>query len=156
RVYRAFGNRFPQEVSPDLNFPSVYTRGPLDNAATAPIGQELAAMLLGIPGGSMQRSASFATQDRFLGLYLHDDVKVNDRLSLNLGLRYEIESPITERFDRLAAGFVFDQPNPIEAQARINYARNRIPELPPENFRVHGGLQFVRQEGIGRSPLRAE
>ncbi len=58
RAYRSFGNRFPLDVSPDLNFPTLYTRGPLDNSPAAPIGQELAAMLLGIPGGSMQRTAS--------------------------------------------------------------------------------------------------
>ena len=156
RVYRAFGNRFPQSVSPDFNFSSFYTRGPLDSAASAPIGQELAAMLLGIPDGQMVRSASFALQDRYLGLYVQDDLKVTRKLTLNLGLRYEIESPLTERFDRLVAGFAFDQANPIEAQARAQYARNPIPELPPEAFRVHGGLAFVGQGGIGRSPLRGE
>lgn len=156
RVYRAFGNRFPQSVSPDFSFPSLYTRGPLDNSPTAPIGQELAALLLGIPGGSMQRTASFASQDRYLGLYLHDDFKVNKRLTLNIGLRYELESPLTERFNRLVAGFAFDTSNPIEAQARANYARNPIPELPADKFQVRGGLTFVNQAGIGRSPLRGE
>ncbi len=95
-------------------------------------------------------------QDKYWGFYLHDDFKVNSRLTLNLGLRYELELPITERFNRLVAGFAFDAANPIEAQARANYARNPIPELSPENFRVRGGLTFVNQGGIGRSPLRGE
>ncbi|HEY2933180.1 MAG TPA: carboxypeptidase-like regulatory domain-containing protein [Acidobacteriota bacterium] len=156
RVYRAFGNRFPQATAPDLNYPSLYTRGPFDNAATAPIGQELAAMLLGIPGGTMQTNASFAMQDKFLGLYLHDDFKWNDKLTLNLGLRYEIETPITERFDRLVAGFAYGASNPIEAAARANYARNPIPELAPENFRVLGGVTYLNAAGVGRSPFRGE
>ena len=156
RVYRAFGNRFPTDVAPDLNFPNTYTRGPLDNAAAAPIGQELAALLLGVPGGSMSRSASYAAQDKYLALYFHDDYKVTPKLTLSFGLRYELESPITERFDRLVGGFAFGESNPIEAQARANYARSPIPELSPDNFRVLGGLTFVNQGGNDRSPFAGE
>jgi len=36
RVYRSFGNRFPQATAPDFSFGSTYTRGPLDTAAAAP------------------------------------------------------------------------------------------------------------------------
>jgi hypothetical protein len=156
RIYGASGNRFPQSISPDLNFTPTYTRGPFDNSAAAPIGQELASMLLGIPDGSMVRSASFAMQDRYLGAYFHDDFQVTPRLTLNLGLRYEIEQPLTERDDRLVAGFAFDTPNPIESAARGNYARNPIPELPVDAFRVRGGLTWVGEGGLGRSPFRGE
>jgi Carboxypeptidase regulatory-like domain/TonB dependent receptor-like, beta-barrel len=156
RVYRAFGNRFQLSTSPDLEYNSNYTRGPLDNSTTAPIGQELAAMLLGVPAGSMARSASFAMQDTFYGLYLHDDWKVNSRLTLNLGLRWELETPITERFDRLVGGFAYGQPNPIEAEAQANYARNPIPEIDPSAFRVLGGLMFLNEGGLGRSPFHGE
>src|SRR5262249_56454323 len=105
RLYRASGNRFNLSTSPDLNFNSNFTRGPLDNSATAPVGQELAAMLLGIPAGSMGFSASYAAQDKYFGLYLHDDFKVTRKLTVNIGARYELETPLTERFDRLDAGF---------------------------------------------------
>ena len=156
RIYRAFGNRFPQSSAPDFSLPNQYTRGPLDNSPAAPIGQEMAALLLGIPGGSMVRSASSALQDRFLGLYLHDDLKLTPRLTLNLGMRYELELPVTERYDRLVAGFAWDTPNPIEAAARANYARNPIPELPLDAFRARGGLTWVGQGGVGRSPFDGE
>jgi hypothetical protein len=157
RVYRAFGNRFPQSTAPDLSYANTFTRGPLDTAAGAPIGQELAAMLLGIPGGTMARNASSATQEKYFALYLHDDFKLTKRLTLNLGLRYELETPFTERFDRLVAGFAFNQANPLEAAARANYARNPIPELPVDQFRVLGGLTFVGANNPnGRSPFPGE
>jgi outer membrane receptor protein involved in Fe transport len=154
RIYRALGNRYPQSVSPDLNFTSTYTRGPFDNSAAAPIGQELASMLLGIPDGVMVRPSSFVIRDRYLGVYAQDDFQATPRLTLNLGLRYEIEQPLTERDDRLVAGFAFDQPNPIQSAARANYARNPIPELPVDSFRVRGGLTWVGHNGLGRSPFR--
>ena len=155
RLYRASGNRFQLSTAPDFSFGTL-TRGPLDNTAVAPIGQELASMLLGIPGGSMGFTANYATQDKYFGLYLHDDFKVTRKLTVNLGLRYELERPLTERFDRLVAGFAFDQSNPLEAAARTNYARNPIPELPVDQFRVRGGLTFVNQNGNGRSPFEGE
>jgi Carboxypeptidase regulatory-like domain/TonB dependent receptor len=158
RFYRSFGNRFPTDVAPDFNFATsaAFLRGPLDNAAAAPIGQDLGAFLLGIPAGSMSRSASFAAQDRFFGFFLQDDFKIAPKLTLNLGLRYELETPITERFDRLVSGFAFGQSNPLETAAQANYARNPIPELPAAQFRVLGGLQFVGQGGNGRSPFKGE
>jgi hypothetical protein len=154
RVYRTFGNRFSASTSPYLVYPNTYTRGPVDNSTAAPIGQELAAMLFSIPGGSMAQTASYAMQDKFLGLYFHDDMKLTSRLNLNLGLRWELEVPLTERFDRLSAGFAGTVSNPIEAQARANYARAPIAELRPEAFRVLGGLTWVNQGDLGRSPFR--
>jgi hypothetical protein len=156
RVYRGNHNRFPYSTAPYFSFANTYTRGPLDSDPAAPIGQEMAAFVLGVPGGSMQYSASWAMQEQYYGIYLQDDWKVNSKLTLNLGLRYELETPLTERFNRLVAGFAYGQSNPIEAQAQANYAKNPIPEIPPGQFKVQGGLTFVDTGGIGRSPYKGE
>jgi len=156
RVYRSFFARRPQGVAPDFSFGTTYTRGPLDNSAAAPIGQDLASLLLGIPDGTMGVIASAAVQDQYIALYWHDDFKVTPRLTLNIGLRWEYETPMTERFNRLVSEFNFEVSNPIEAQARTNYAQRPIPEIPVSEFRVRGGLTWVHQGGRGRSPFRGE
>ena len=156
RAYREFRARFPYDVSPNLNFSNYYTRGPLDNSPAPPVGAELAALLLGIPGGRMDRTATYAEQNLHPSLFVQDDFKVSRRLTLNLGLRYELELPITERYDRAVAHFAFGQSNPIEAQARANYARNPIPELPVSEFRVLGGLTFVNTGGNPRTYWKGE
>jgi hypothetical protein len=94
--------------------------------------------------------------DRYLGLYLQYDFKVSSRLTLNLGVRYEYETPLVERDDRLVGGFAFGEANPVEAAARANYAAAPIPELPVDQFRARGGLFWVNQNGSGRSPFKGE
>lgn len=149
RVYREFANRYPLATSPQLQFLPTYASGPYDTSAPPPVGGELAALLLGIPEGSMIRSASYAEQDLYYGLYLHDDFRVTPKLTLNLGLRYELETPMTERYNRSVAHFAFNQPSPMEEQARANYAGSPMPELPASQFRVPGGDTFV---GVGGNP----
>jgi hypothetical protein len=91
----------------------------------------------------MEVATSSALQNQYLALYLQDDWKVTRKLTVNVGLRYEIETPITERYNRLLAGFDSTTVNPIAAQAQANYARNPIPELPASAFRVLGGATWV-------------
>jgi len=137
-------------VAPSFSFSTTWTRGPLDNSPAAPIGQGFASLLLGLPtGGTINNNASRAEQSTFSGFFLQDDWRLTTRLSLNLGLRYEVETPITERFNRSLRSFDFTTPNPIEPQARANYARAPIPEVPPEAFRTLGGLTFA---GVGGEP----
>jgi hypothetical protein len=52
---------------------------------------------------------------RYFAGYVQDDIKVSGRLTLNIGLRYDYETPRMERFDRLS-WFEFDKPNPIGPQ----------------------------------------
>jgi outer membrane receptor protein involved in Fe transport len=154
RLERTYAYRDPAAISPDLSFSTSYTNGPLDNSPSAPVGQAIAAMLLGIPGGSVTipGTNNYAAQDKYLGLYVQDDFKITPKLTLNLGLRYEMEWPVREKYNRLVAGFDGGTPNPIAAQAIANYARNPIPELPLSAFKVLGGQTFV---GSGGSPYNA-
>ncbi len=158
RVYRENNNRFPQMVAPDFSFNSVYTRGPLDTAAAPQLGGEVAAFLYGIPAGSMTRIASWAEQDTYTALYFHDDWKITPTLTLNLGVRYELETPITERFDRAVVGYDVTQLNPVHAQAFANYSAqtNRPDEVPPSAFEARGGLTFANTGGNGRQFWQGE
>ncbi|HWQ53976.1 MAG TPA: carboxypeptidase regulatory-like domain-containing protein [Bryobacteraceae bacterium] len=156
RAYRENRDQRPYEVAPQLMFSSAYTRGPFDNSTAPPVGGEIAAFLLGIPGGQMVRSSSYADQHLYYAFYVHDDFKVSPRLTLNIGLRYELETPLTERFDRSVAHFAFDQTNPIEARAIANYAANPIAELPASQFRVRGGLTFANTGGNPRTLWEGE
>jgi len=127
-------------------FGTDFTRGPLDNSPAAPgnVGQGLAALLLGQPtGGLVDRNDSQAIQSTYWSFYFQDNWRVTRRLSLDLGLRWEYEGPVTERFDRAVRGFDPSASQPIEAQARAKYAANPDPALPLSQFKVRGGLLFA-------------
>jgi hypothetical protein len=137
-------------VSPRLNFDQNYTRGPLDNSPNAPFGQGLASMMFGIPtGGLVDVNDSRAESSQFYSFFVQDDWRVTRKLTLNLGWRWEIETPTTERFNRATGDFDFTTPSPIEAQARAQYARAPIPEIPASAFRTPGGVTFL---GLGGAP----
>ena len=138
-------------VAPSFTFGTSWTVGPLDNSSAAPIGQGFASFLYGLPtAGAIDRNAAPAVQDRFIGLYVQDDWKVTRKLSVGLGLRYELELPTTERFNRFNRGYDFSTPNPIQEAALANYARNPIPEVPVASFRTPGGLLFAGLNGAPR------
>lgn len=156
RLYREFSRTFSLQT-PRLDFRTQWTRGPLDNSTAAPIGQGLASYLLGIPsGGQVSFNASSAEQSTFSAFFVQDDWKLTPGLTLTLGVRYEYFDPVTERFDRSVRGFDFATPNPIEQQAKANYARNPIAEVPASQFRAVGGLLFAGASGQPRTLWNAD
>jgi hypothetical protein len=143
RAYRRNRYAFGQAV-PRLDFGTDFTRGPLDNSPASPLGQGLASFLLGVPtGGFVERNASFAEQSRGFSLYWQDDWRIRRNITLTLGLRYEYEGPLTERFNRSVTDYDLSAASPIEAEVRANYARDPLPELSPAAFRLIGGYRFA-------------
>jgi hypothetical protein len=149
RVYRENASG-PGHAAGRYDFRTDFTRGPFDNSPAAPIGQDLAALLLGQPtGGLLERNAARSNQTLYQALFLQDDWKITRRLTLNLGLRYDYEAPTTERFNRNARGFDTVSRSPIEAAARAAYAAQPIPEIAPQDFNVRGGLLFANDNERG-------
>lgn len=130
-------------------FRTNWTRGPLDNSTSAPLGQDLAAFLLGLPtGGSFDLNAFRTNQAKYYALFVQDDWRIKSNLVLNMGIRYEQDLPTTERFNRSVNGFDLTTANPIAGAAMAAYAANypkiNNPDLlPPSQFKVPGGLLFA-------------
>lgn len=134
-----------------LNFDQTWTRGPLDNSPTAPMGQSLASFLYGLPtSGNFVIQDSYAEQSTVPAFFLQNDWKVTRKLTLSMGMRFERMNPVTERYNRSIRGFDNTVASPIQAQAQANYARTPIPELPSSQFRVLGGLNFAGANGQPR------
>jgi hypothetical protein len=137
--------------SGSFTFDSTYTRAS-STSASAPIGQGFASFLYGIPSsGSFPINDNYAEQTRYWAFYSQDDWKITKKLTLTLGLRYELPSPLTERFNRSVETFNPAAALPIAAQVQQNYSQTPVPQVPVSQFRVSGGLTFADVGGNPRT-----
>ena len=127
--YRQFGDQSNQ-----FSFAQNFTQGPNPTAAAAAnTGLGFASFMLGIGGGSYSRAAALAMQVKYYAAYLQDDWKVTDKLTLNLGVRYDYESPRTERYNQLT-----------------NFDFAAKPPLTAPDLNLRGALSFVGVNGNPR------
>ena len=118
----------PNAPAGQYSFTQAFTQGPNPLTATTTAGDAFASLLLGIPAsGSITNDAGVSLQNFYFAGYVQDDIKLTPRLSLSAGLRYETESPYTERHNRLV-GFDWNIASPA--------ANSSFPNL-------HGGLRFA-------------
>ncbi len=133
-------------------FDGLYTRSASN--ATSQYGQGIASFLLGIPtAGRIELRTDYDYTVMSHGAFVHDDWRVTDNLTLNLGVRYDIELGMTERDNRNIRGFDLTTPNPIQAQVQTNYAANAPAGVPhtaqPFAALVVGGYQYATEEARG-------
>ena len=133
-----------------LNFNTTWTLGPLSTSAASPMGEGFASFLLGLPtDGSFNVNPSLAQQYRVSGLYVQDTWKVKPRLTVSLGVRWEYEIPLTERYNRSVRDFDWGAALPIASAVQAAYAKSSIPQIAKNAFPVSGGLTFA---GVGGQP----
>ena len=128
-------------------------------------GSSVASVLLGTThSGRVNYNDSFLRREPYTAWYIQDDFKVNTRLTLNLGLRYDIQWPLREHLNRLNAGFDIDAKNPysdevlanwrtIKAQWDPTHASSPYPNPPAE---LRGGLTFAGVKGQPEKVFNAD
>jgi hypothetical protein len=128
-----------------FNFSAGFTQGPDPNRASANAGNSIASLLLGTgtTGNTLIRNwKNVASQSFYHGWYFQDDWRVTSRLTLNLGVRYEIDFPRTERYNRMNW---FDP-----------FARSPLADVVPGFPNLSGGVRFVGVDGNPRHQFRRD
>jgi hypothetical protein len=106
--------------SADFNFSRGMTAGPTAVTDSSTSGNAIASMLLGTgSGGQVQKPALGAINRVSYSFYLQDTWRVSRRLTLNPGVRYEIQKPATERYNRYS-NFHYDIVNPLGGQVGMD------------------------------------
>jgi hypothetical protein len=122
-----------------FNFSAGFTQGPNPNQASNSAGNSLASLLLGTGTTGnvlIQGWKNVASQSFYFAGYVQDDWRVTSKLTLNLGLRYDLDTPRTERYNRMNY-FDPDAPSPLASQ---------VPQFP----NLKGGVVFVGVDGNSR------
>jgi len=150
RIYREDDSFASNDQTGQFIFDNTYTRQASNGNTNSDVNglQGYASFLLGLPT-TMQivRRADYSEYSKTYGFFVQDDWKVNTKLSFNLGLRYELETPLTERQDKSITGFDLSYTQPFEAAARAVIAANPTIGIDPASFTTKGGLLFAGKDG---------
>jgi len=137
--YRKFLLNFWQESAPGGSFSynqSWTQRNPVRGVANEGFG--LASMLLGLGTGSQTNGLPLALASSYWGGFIQDDFHVSRKLTLNIGLRYEVDLPRTERYDRMSY-WDPSAASPIAGQ---------VPAFP----NLMGAMRFVTSDNRRQTP----
>ncbi|MBI4893328.1 MAG: carboxypeptidase regulatory-like domain-containing protein [Acidobacteria bacterium] len=116
-------------------------------AAAQPFGSSMATFLMGLPtGGQYDVNTAYAYRSYLFGYFLQDDWRIKSNLTLNIGIRFEHETPIAERYNRIVNGFDAAAENSVAKQAAVNYAKAPIAQLPVSAFNAYGGITYANAD----------
>lgn len=101
-----------------FGFDSSITQPAGPQGTTNTTGFGFASFLLGVPAsGSVSHTFDPPQASAYWGFYVQDDWKVARNLTVNFGLRYDVDLPRTERYNRLSY-FDRNAPSPIAGKVR--------------------------------------
>ena len=103
-------------------------------------GDSMATFLTGFANNwsAYENPVTPATQNLQYGGFIQDNWHVNSRLTLNLGVRYDVDHPRTERYNQMST-FDLSAPSPLAG----------VPGVP-----TTGSVEFMGLNGYGRNPYK--
>jgi len=135
------------------------TEGPNPISPSTTSGVGYASFLLGTTGRAAGTSGGFVTHaatpanaNKYFGLYIQDDFRMSSKLTINFGLRWDVETGDTERYNRMTANDPFVK-NPLSdilkwdlrggtLFADSTLGRRSIIETPMRNFAPRLGIAY--------------
>jgi outer membrane receptor protein involved in Fe transport len=120
--------------SADFTFNRGLTSGPTASTDSTTTGNAVASLLLGTgASGTSPNNARLATEEKYYAFYVQDTWRIGHRLTLDYGVRYDLQLPATERYNRLN-NFATQISNPVAKQAGMD---------------LTGGLVFLNDKSRG-------
>ena len=122
------------------------------------IGFSLAELELGyLSSGSQTQNSDFSVRSDYYAGYVQDDWRATLKLTINLGLRWEYETPDIERNGKQIVSFNFNATNSTTAAAAALYAKSvaGTNALLPATISPTGGAIFANTNGTGLNPYNS-
>jgi hypothetical protein len=110
-------------------------------------GGDLADFLFGIPSsGEYDLNARSDYHQYYIGSFVQDDWRVNDKFTLNLGLRFDVDTPFEEKLGRTVNGFNPAATNSASAAAAAAFKATTVSSngvsATVSSINTLGGLTF--------------
>src|SRR5581483_5343400 len=119
----------------------LYSFSPLMTSNNGAGGNAVASALLGYPlTATRDIKPPWQMRNNEYGLYFQDDFKVNRRLTLNLGIRWDLYAPATEEHDKLSN---FDPSTLTMRLAGQNGNSRSTLDANYHNFGPHVGFAYT-------------
>jgi hypothetical protein len=161
RIYREDDSFKSNQQSGQFIFDNAYTRTGSANSNDVEGIQAFAAFLLGYPT-TMQivRAADYSEYSKTWGFFAQDDLRLTQKLTLNLGLRWEFEQALTERQNKTSSDFDLNYTQPFQGQAQTNFGLISSTDVLKTTYgltsiNTKGGLLFAGKDtgsGVYNTP----
>jgi hypothetical protein len=142
--FRKMFMNFTQHGAPEgqFSFNQGWTQQDSTAGTSTTKGAGLASFLLGYMGGSsITHTMDIATASAYWGLYAQDDWKISPRLTMNFGVRWEVDVPRTERYNRMSY-FDLNAPSPLASSVAVPAG-----SFCPACGKLTGAMFFVGPNG---------
>jgi hypothetical protein len=141
RAYRIYNTR-PDDPAGNFTFTRVFTARTVNDTVS---GDAIASFLLGNPAsGRLAIAPQPAVQNLYYSFFAQDDWTINRRLTLNLGLRWEVDLGNTERYNRLTS---FD-PQGAFPVSSLTVAFPAATNLGTRTIPIRGVVSAVGRGGV--------
>ncbi|MBL8179231.1 MAG: TonB-dependent receptor [Bryobacterales bacterium] len=145
--------------SGELGFDSVWTREYQAIGQGALDGSSVASLLMGTTqSGNLQYNDTFFRREPYWAVFFQDDWKIARKLTLNIGLRYDIQFGLYEIHNRLNRDWDFAtvQPTSNAVLARWTTLRGTNATMPAPPQALVGGMTFAGVNGQPRRVYNAD
>ncbi len=149
RIYRENDVFSSNDQTGQFVFDNTYTRQNSASGTDFNGLQAFAAFLLGLPTTQqIVRRADYSEYSKTWGFFFQDDYRLRNNLTLNLGLRYEVETPLVERQNKSVSGFDPSYVQPFQSAAQTKYAALNDATLKGfvPTLNTPGGLLFAGKD----------
>jgi hypothetical protein len=159
-VYAGIGTNNTGQPNGQLSFTRYATQQYPLKAGTTSDGAGIADLLLGNPGtGLLDWNDTYYRTWPYYGGFVQVDWKARRNLTLNLGLRYDVQVPFVERSNRVNTGFDPDVVNPRSADILAAWAKDKATydatkptyPYPAVPAAIYGGKTFIQPGGSRRT-----
>jgi hypothetical protein len=126
-----------------LDFGSSFVTSGTAQTAGPSFGGDLASFYFGLPSsGALDNNARSDYHSFYIGSFVQDDWRVNDKLTVNLGIRFDIDTPFREKAGKTVNGFNPTAVNSASVAAAAKYAAAPNATVNLTGLNTLGGLTF--------------